>query len=241
MAGESATVRRFVKKLSIIIPVYNEERDLPVILQRVLDQPIPLEKEIIIVNDGSTDGTRAVADKLAKPPQIRVEHLPQNRGKGAALRHGFSLATGDIVLIQDADLEYHPKEYPALLQPILDGVADVVYGSRFLGGPHRVVYFWHYAGNQFLVLMTNILFNVNLTDMETGYKVMRAEFLKECRLDADRFEIEPQLTSQLIKRKARLYETAISYFGRTYEEGKKIRWHDGLSALWMLCKERICD
>ncbi len=234
-------MRRFVKKLSIIIPVYNEERDLPVILQRVLDQPIPLEKEIIIVNDGSTDGTRAVADKLAKPPQIRVEHLPQNRGKGAALRHGFSLATGDIVLIQDADLEYHPKEYPALLQPILDGVADVVYGSRFLGGPHRVVYFWHYAGNQFLVLMTNILFNVNLTDMETGYKVMRAEFLKECRLDADRFEIEPQLTSQLIKRKARLYETAISYFGRTYEEGKKIRWHDGLSALWMLCKERICD
>ena len=228
-----------VRKLSIIIPVYNEAKLLPIILRRVLDQKCPLEKEIIIVNDGSTDGTRQVADSLAQPPQVRVEHFPVNRGKGAAIRYAIPLITGDITLIQDADLEYHPKEYPGLLQPILDDVADVVYGARFLGGPHRVIYFWHSLGNRFLVLMTNLLFNVNLNDMETGYKVMKTDLLRACRLRAERFDIEPELTAQLLKRRARFYETPISYFGRTYEEGKKIHWYDGFMALWTLLRERL--
>ena len=228
-----------MKKLSIIIPVYNEAKLLPIILQRVLDQPIPLEREIIIVDDGSTDGTRQVADSFARPPQIRVEHLPVNRGKGAAIRHAIPLITGDVTLIQDADLEYHPKEYPGLLQPILDEVADVVYGARFLGGPHRVVYYWHYLGNRFLVFVTNVLFNVNLNDMETGYKVMKTDLLRACRLRAERFDIEPELTAQLLKRRARFYETPISYFGRTYEEGKKIHWYDGFMALGTLLRERL--
>lgn len=209
------------------------------VLQRVMEQPIPIEKEIIIVDDGSTDGTRQVADSLARPPQIRVEHLPMNRGKGAAIRYAIPMVTGDVTLIQDADLEYHPKDYPALLQPILDGVADVVYGARFLGGTHRDVYFWNFLGNRFLAFVTNLLFRVNLNDMETGYKVMRTDFLCACRLRAERFDIEPELTAQLLKRRARFCETPISYFGRTYEEGKKIRWHDGFIALWTLLRERF--
>ncbi len=225
-------------KLSIVIPVYNEKETIHQILDKVRSQEI--EKEIIIVDDYSTDGTRDILRKLTYP-EVKVFLHEVNRGKGAALRTGFKEATGDIVIIQDADLEYDPNEYKKLIQPIVDNLADVVYGARFLGGPHRVLYFWHYCGNKFLTLLTNILFNINLNDMETCYKVFRKEALAGVEIVSNRFGFEPEITAKMVKSGQRIYEIPISYFGRTYEEGKKITWKDGIVALWTLLRFRLTD
>ena len=224
-------------RTSIVIPVYNEATTIATLLARV--SAVPIAKEIIIVDDCSTDGTREVVAGLAADPDLKVLFHERNRGKGAALRTGFTHATGDIVLIQDADLEYAPEEYPRLLQPILDGKADVVYGSRFSGGEcHRVLYFWHYLGNRGLTLLSNIFTNLNLTDMETCYKVFRREIIQGIRIEEDRFGFEPEITAKVASLGCRIYEVGISYSGRTYEEGKKIDWKDGLRALWCILKYR---
>jgi len=196
----------------------------------------------VVVDDGSKDGTVAILQELAdKNTEIKIFQQPVNMGKGAALRRGFKEATGDIILIQDADLEYDPDDYPTLLKPILDDNADVVYGSRFLGGPHRVLYFWHYVGNKFLTLLSNITTNLNLTDMETGYKVFRAEVIKEIPLKSNRFGFEPEVTAKLARRGWRMFETPISYFGRSYAEGKKIGWKDGFQAIYCIIRYGIAD
>ncbi len=225
-------------KLSVIIPVYNERDTIEEIIRRVRAVDLDLEKEIIVVDDGSTDGTREVLQSLDLP-RTRILLLDRNTGKGAALRNGFDLAEGDIVLVQDADLEYDPREYPKLLEPIIDGRADVVYGSRFLGGPHRVLYFWHYIGNKFLTTFSNMLSNLNLTDMETCYKVFRRDILKKISLKSPRFGFEPEITVKLAKLRCRIYEVPISYSGRDYAEGKKIGWKDGLAALFHLVRFRF--
>ncbi len=225
-------------KLSIVIPIYNEEKTLMTILEKVRAQDF--EKEIILVDDGSTDGTREILKSLDYP-EVRIFLQKENQGKGAALRTGFAEVTGDIIIIQDADLEYNPDEYAALIRPIQNGVADVVYGARFLGGPHRVLYFWHYCGNKLLTLITNILFNINLNDMETCYKVFRKEALEGVTTISNRFGFEPEITARMVKSKQRIYEIPISYFGRTYEEGKKITWKDGVVALYTLIRFRIFD
>jgi len=226
-------------KLSIVIPVYNEEKTISSTVQMVLKAPVPqgIEKEIIIVNDGSKDSTGTIIDSLQND-QIRVFHLEKNSGKGAALRTGFSKASGDFLIIQDADLEYNPQEYPILLQPIIDGHADVVFGSRFLSsGPHRVLYFWHSVGNSVLTLLSNMFTNLNLTDMETGYKVFRKWVIDEIKLRENRFGIEPEITAKIAKIKGvRVYEVGISYFGRTYEEGKKIGLKDAFRAFICIIK-----
>lgn len=227
-------------KISVVIAVYNEVRTIREILRRV--QSVPLEKEIIIVDDCSTDGTVALLKEIDSVyDNVKVFYHDRNRGKGAALRTGFSWVEGDAVIIQDADLEYDPREYPNLLEPILDGRADVVYGSRFLGGPHRVLFFWHYLGNKFLTLMSNALSNINLTDMETCYKVFRREVLDGLMLKSDRFGFEPEFTMKVAKRKYRIYEVPISYSGRTYEEGKKISWKDGVAAIYSILRYRFFD
>jgi len=225
-------------KLSIVIPIYNEEKTLMTILEKVRAQEI--NKEIILVDDGSTDGTREILKSLDYP-EVRIFLHKENQGKGAALRTGFAEATGDIIIIQDADLEYNPEEYGYLIKPIQNGVADVVYGARFLGGPHRVLYFWHYCGNKLLTLITNILFNINLNDMETCYKVFRKEALEGVSIISNRFGFEPEITARMVKSKQRIYEVPISYFGRTYAEGKKITWKDGIVALYTLLKFRLFD
>jgi glycosyltransferase involved in cell wall biosynthesis len=226
-------------KLSVVIPAFNERRTIRDIVTRVRSVSLPLDVEIVIVDDFSTDGTRSILEDLGKLPGVRIVLHEHNRGKGAALRTGFHHATGDVILIQDADLEYDPAEYPKLLQPILDGRADVVYGSRFIGGDcHRVLYFWHSLGNRVLTLLSNIFTDLNLTDMETCYKVFRREVLQSLNLVEDRFGFEPEVTARLAALRCRIYEVGISYSGRTYEEGKKIGWRDGLRAMWCIVKFR---
>lgn len=222
--------------LSIIIPAYNEANFIHDVIRRV--QETPYEKEIIIVDDGSVDGTRDILKGLTDP-NITVVLQEVNQGKGAALREGFSRAKGDIVIIQDADLEYDPRDYPKLLEPILEGKADVVYGSRFLGGPHRVLYFWHYVGNMGVTLLSNMFTNLNLTDMETGYKVFKREVLKDIIIESNRFGFEPEITAKIAKKRCRVYEIPISYYGRSYEEGKKITWKDGVKAFFTILKYNL--
>jgi len=225
-------------KLSVVVPVFNERTTIAEILRRVQAVEVSLDKEILVVDDGSTDGTQVIL-KAQSLPGLKVLYHERNQGKGAALRTGFAAASGDIVIVQDADLEYDPREYPRLLEPILDGRADVVYGSRFLGGPHRVLYFWHYAGNRFLTTLANILSNLNLTDMETGSKAFRREVLTKIKLKSSRFGFEPEITIKVARLKCRVYEVPISYSGRDYAEGKKIGWKDGLAAIFHLLRFRF--
>jgi glycosyltransferase involved in cell wall biosynthesis len=224
--------------LSVVMPCYNERDTIEEIIRRVLT--VPIRTELIVVDDGSTDGTREILAKLAEQHRFRVILQPRNGGKGAALRRGFQEVKGDLVVIQDADLEYSPEEFPQLIELICEGRADVVYGSRFLGR-HRVFLFTHYAGNRFLTFVTNVLYNTMLTDMETCYKVMRTEVLKSMTLESNGFGIEPELTAKIFKRNYRVYEVPITYDGRGYEEGKKITWRDGFVALWVLLKYRLTE
>lgn len=226
-------------KLSVVMPVYNEKKTVEEVMRRILG--LAMEKELVIVDDASTDGTREILARYENTPYVRIFYHEKNQGKGAALQTGFRGATGDFVVIQDADLEYDPKEYPNLLEPILDGRADVVYGSRFLGGPHRVLYYWHYVGNCFLTMLSNMLSNINLTDMETCYKAFRREVLEKVRIRSRRFGCEPEFTMKVAKHKFRIYEVPISYSGRSYEEGKKITWKDGLAAVFTMIYYRFFD
>jgi glycosyltransferase involved in cell wall biosynthesis len=224
--------------VSAVIPAFNEITTVETLLRRV--RAVPLHWQVIVVDDGSTDGTREVLTRLTEEGVIDdlVFH-PENRGKGAALRTGFSRATGDVVVVQDADLEYDPAEIPLLLEPILEGKADAVYGSRFLGGPHRVLFFWHSVGNRFLTLLSNMFTDLNLTDMETCYKMVRRELLQSLPLTSERFGFEPEVTARLAQAGARIYELPVSYDGRSYAEGKKIGWVDGIEALWCIFKYNL--
>ena len=234
---QSSKIEKDNFKLTIVIPVFNEKETIHDIIAAV--EATPFRKEILVIDDGSTDGTRDRLDAMQKT-NIRVIMHDRNQGKGAALQTGFSHATGDIVIIQDADLEYDPEEYPILLKPILDGKADVVYGSRFAGhGAHRVLYFWHYVGNRFLTLLSNLFTNINLTDMETCYKVFTREALAGVEIKEKRFGFEPEITAKMAKKKLRIYEVPISYYGRTYEQGKKINWKDGIRALWCIVRYNL--
>jgi glycosyltransferase involved in cell wall biosynthesis len=229
-------------KLSIIIPVFNEKDTLHTILDKVSAVPLDgMEKELVLVDDYSTDGSRDILKKIAEDnPSWKVVFHDMNRGKGAALRTGFQSATGDIVLVQDADLEYDPSQYPELLAPILNGHADVVFGSRFLGGgAHRVVYYWHSVGNKFLTTLSNIMTNLNLTDMEVCYKVFKKEVIDSITLVENRFGFEPEVTAKVARGNWRIYEVPIAYYGRSYSEGKKITWKDGVRAIYCILKYRL--
>ena len=225
--------------LSVVIPVYNEEHNIREILRRV--QATKLAKEIVVVDDGSQDGTREILKKMDGKGKVRVILHERNKGKGAAVVTGLNAAKGDVLLIQDADLEYDPRDYPALLQPIHEGVADVVYGSRFLGSPHRVTMFWHLVANKLLTLMTNILYNTILTDMETGYKVFRRKVIEDMNLRAKRFDFEPEFTAKALKRNYRIFEVPISFSPRDYSQGKKIKLRDAFEAVWTLLKYRFVE
>lgn len=226
-------------KVSVIIPVYNEVNTIEEILRRVEAEQVA--SEILIVDDGSADGTRDILQTLNNKDHIRVILHERNQGKGAAVRTGIQQATGDVLLIQDADLEYNPRDYPALLQPIEEGIADVVYGSRFLGGPRRTAMYWHMVANKLLTFMTNLLYNTILSDMETGYKVFKREILEGIRIRANKFDFEPEFTAKILKRKARVYEVPISFNPRDYDEGKKIGIKDAFQAIWTLIKYRFVD
>ena len=226
-------------KLSVVIPCYNEANTIEELIGTVLSAPYP-DKEIIIVDDDSTDGTRQILEDRIAARVSRIIYQKQNQGKGAALREGIRAATGDVVIIQDADLEYDPAEYPKMIEPIINNKADVVFGSRFMGGePHRVVYFWHRVGNGLITLLSNMLTNLNLTDIETCYKAFRREILQSITIEENRFGFEPEITAKISKIKCRIYEVGISYYGRTYDEGKKINWKDGLRALYCIIKYNL--
>lgn len=224
-------------KVTVAIPVYNELPTIEELLSRVLASPLPFEKEVLVVDDGSNDGTREWLKSQRWPSAlVRVVCHEKNRGKGAALRTAFAIATGDIVIIQDADLEYDPREYSTLLLPILENKADVVFGSRFLGGPHRVLFFWHYVGNRFLTLLCNAVSNLNLTDVETCYKAFRRPLLNGLKFESNRFGFEPEFAIKMAQRKARIYEIPVSYNGRNYAEGKKAGWRDGVEAIFIILR-----
>jgi len=225
--------------LSVVIPCFNERETIERIVEAVLRSPVH-DLEVIVVDDFSTDGTRDVLREKVEPRLARVIYHDRNRGKGAALRTGFAAATGEMVIVQDADLEYDPQDYPRLIEPILAGKADVVYGSRFSGGASvRVLYYWHYVGNRLLTTFSNMLTNVNLTDMEVCYKVFRREVLQQIRIEEDRFGFEPEITAKVARLGCRIYEVGISYAGRTYREGKKIGWRDGVRAIWCILKYNL--
>ena len=225
-------------RLSVVIPVYNEEKTVEAILARVANAPGVTE--IVVVDDASTDGTAAALGRVSDP-RVRVTRHSRNRGKGAALRTGFGQVSGDVVVVQDAALEYDPKDYPRLLEPIEAGLADVVYGSRFTGETHRVLYYWHYVGNRFLTTLSNMFTNLNLTDMETCYKAFRADVLRGLDLKSERFGIEPEITAKIARRGWRVYETSISYHGRNYADGKKITWRDGVAAIGAILRFGFFD
>lgn len=226
-------------KVSIVIPCYNEKNTIEKIIEAVHNAPLE-SKEIIVVDDGSQDGTQTVLEGRLCESVDQIIYHPVNRGKGAALRSGFVAATGDIILVQDADLEYSPEDYPVLLEPLMSGKADAVFGSRFIGGrPHRVLFFWHMAGNRFLTLLSNMFTNLNLTDIETGYKAFKASLIKSIHIEEDRFGVEPEIIAKLARARCRIYEVGISYSGRTYHEGKKINWKDGVRAIYAIVKYNL--
>jgi glycosyltransferase involved in cell wall biosynthesis len=226
-------------KVSIVIPCFNEKNTIEKIVEAVRNAPVE-RREIIVVDDCSHDGTKTVLEQKLSQSVDRIIYHPVNRGKGAALRSGFAAATGDIILVQDADLEYDPADYPALLEPLMSGKADAVFGSRFMGGqPHRVLFFWHMVGNKFLTLLSNMFTNINLTDMETGYKAFNAHIIKSIQIEEDGFGVEPEIIAKLARKGCRMYEVGISYSGRTYAEGKKINWKDGFRAVYAIFKYNL--